>query len=152
PHRYEATHSVAKTGGRADGESARSALRAAPSGRNDDVTRTGMQSARRRKAGERLRNGPRDVGGVVALREPRAVGAMIATRKLHRPRDDDETNSRGAGPRREALRGPEAEQTDRTGGEHRRTDEPPGEDDRRGEPTREGSVSDPPSIAIRSAV
>src|SRR5699024_5871715 len=63
-----------------------------------------------------------------------------------------ETGTRGAAPRRVALRGPEAEQTDRTGGEHRRTDEPPGEDDRRGEPTREGSASYPPSISIRSAV
>src|SRR5699024_11341691 len=105
PQRYAATQSVAKTGGRADGESARSALRAAPSGRNDDVTRTGMQSARRRKAGERLRNGPRDVGGVVALREPRAVGEMVAARKTHRPRDVDETTTRGEAPLCEAPAG-----------------------------------------------
>src|SRR5690625_7198055 len=75
PHRYEATQSVAKTGGRADGESARSALRAAPSGRNDDVTRTGMQSARRRNAGERVRNGPRSGGGGGGAREPAPGGA-----------------------------------------------------------------------------
>src|SRR5699024_11393906 len=43
PHEHEVTRSVAEHEGRADGESARSALRAAPSGRNDDVTRTDIQ-------------------------------------------------------------------------------------------------------------